>query len=90
MKVKICGLKTPVEIDICVKANADFIGFVFFKNSLRHLTFAKASELSGHYDDYYSNSNLKKVALCLSLIHISEPTRLLSISYAVFCLKKNK
>eukprot|EP00658_Telonema_sp_P-2_P058208 TRINITY_DN46654_c0_g1_i1.p2 TRINITY_DN46654_c0_g1~~TRINITY_DN46654_c0_g1_i1.p2 ORF type:complete len:126 (+),score=29.21 TRINITY_DN46654_c0_g1_i1:95-472(+) len=28
-----------------------------------------------------------EVAL-LSLIHISEPTRLLSISYAVFCLKK--
>src|SRR5678815_6135814 len=25
--------------------------------------------------------------LVLSLIHISEPTRLLSISYAVFCLK---
>src|SRR5678816_732432 len=30
-------------------------------------------------------------ALGLSLIHISEPTRLLSISYAVFCLtKKNR
>ena len=27
---------------------------------------------------------------CLSLIHISEPTRLLSISYAVFCLKKKR
>ena len=27
-------------------------------------------------------------SLNLSLIHISEPTRLLSISYAVFCLKK--
>ena len=26
----------------------------------------------------------------LSLIHISEPTRLLSILYAVFCLKKKK
>ena len=26
----------------------------------------------------------------LSLIHISKPTRLLSISYAVFCLKKKK
>src|SRR5450756_731917 len=26
--------------------------------------------------------------LCLSLIHISEPTRLGMISYAVFCLKK--
>eukprot|EP00658_Telonema_sp_P-2_P046359 TRINITY_DN34503_c0_g1_i1.p1 TRINITY_DN34503_c0_g1~~TRINITY_DN34503_c0_g1_i1.p1 ORF type:complete len:100 (+),score=24.01 TRINITY_DN34503_c0_g1_i1:156-455(+) len=30
------------------------------------------------------------VPLPLSLIHISEPTRLLSISYAVFCLKKKK
>jgi len=29
-------------------------------------------------------------SFCLSLIHISEPTRLLSISYAVFCLKKKK
>src|SRR5678816_4610490 len=27
------------------------------------------------------------LTICLSLIHISEPTRLLSISYAVFCLK---
>eukprot|EP01017_Pseudomicrothorax_dubius_P013776 TRINITY_DN1618_c0_g1_i8.p1 TRINITY_DN1618_c0_g1~~TRINITY_DN1618_c0_g1_i8.p1 ORF type:complete len:588 (+),score=124.16 TRINITY_DN1618_c0_g1_i8:1394-3157(+) len=31
---------------------------------------------------------IMKVVLDLSLIHISEPTRLLSISYAVFCLKK--
>src|SRR5678815_6081817 len=30
------------------------------------------------------------IELKLSLIHISEPTRLLSISYAVFCLKKKK
>eukprot|EP00658_Telonema_sp_P-2_P067600 TRINITY_DN56516_c0_g1_i1.p1 TRINITY_DN56516_c0_g1~~TRINITY_DN56516_c0_g1_i1.p1 ORF type:complete len:144 (-),score=25.43 TRINITY_DN56516_c0_g1_i1:79-510(-) len=29
-----------------------------------------------------------KLGRALSLIHISEPTRLLSISYAVFCLKK--
>src|SRR5450756_3064592 len=29
-------------------------------------------------------------ALGLSLIHISEPTRLGMISYAVFCLKKKK
>ena len=28
--------------------------------------------------------------MVLSLIHISEPTRPLYISYAVFCLKKNK
>ena len=30
------------------------------------------------------------VEMYLSLIHISEPTRLLSISYAVFCLKKKQ
>eukprot|EP00658_Telonema_sp_P-2_P075789 TRINITY_DN65545_c0_g1_i1.p1 TRINITY_DN65545_c0_g1~~TRINITY_DN65545_c0_g1_i1.p1 ORF type:complete len:121 (+),score=25.06 TRINITY_DN65545_c0_g1_i1:67-429(+) len=33
---------------------------------------------------------LEELTKWLSLIHISEPTRLLSISYAVFCLKKKK
>src|SRR5450756_2453214 len=32
----------------------------------------------------------KELVLTLSLIHISEPTRLGMISYAVFCLKKKK
>eukprot|EP00658_Telonema_sp_P-2_P067658 TRINITY_DN5658_c0_g2_i3.p1 TRINITY_DN5658_c0_g2~~TRINITY_DN5658_c0_g2_i3.p1 ORF type:complete len:184 (+),score=56.82 TRINITY_DN5658_c0_g2_i3:263-814(+) len=36
-----------------------------------------------------SNNNIY-LSRHLSLIHISEPTRLLSISYAVFCLKKKK
>ena len=31
-----------------------------------------------------------KSTIVLSLIHISEPTRPLYISYAVFCLKKKK
>ena len=35
-------------------------------------------------------SSMVKMTNFLSLIHISEPTRLLSISYAVFCLKKKK
>src|SRR5674536_299954 len=33
-----------------------------------------------------ADGRLPGLALVLSLIHISEPTRLLSISYAVFCL----
>ena len=33
---------------------------------------------------------MDKVGYHLSLIHISEPTRLGMISYAVFCLKKKK
>eukprot|EP01015_Nassula_variabilis_P011622 TRINITY_DN1941_c0_g1_i12.p1 TRINITY_DN1941_c0_g1~~TRINITY_DN1941_c0_g1_i12.p1 ORF type:complete len:197 (-),score=31.93 TRINITY_DN1941_c0_g1_i12:27-617(-) len=36
------------------------------------------------------NTSRYSSRLDLSLIHISEPTRLLSISYAVFCLKKKK
>ena len=40
---------------------------------------------------YKESDRLKlKDVINLSLIHISEPTRLLSISYAVFCLKKKK
>ena len=35
-------------------------------------------------------SFLAVTTFALSLIHISEPTRLGMISYAVFCLKKKK
>src|SRR5665648_1197653 len=45
-------------------------------------------------DDYYSKEVFEQllysIGLNLSLIHISEPTRLGMISYAVFCLKKKK
>eukprot|EP00658_Telonema_sp_P-2_P060160 TRINITY_DN49158_c0_g1_i1.p1 TRINITY_DN49158_c0_g1~~TRINITY_DN49158_c0_g1_i1.p1 ORF type:complete len:192 (+),score=43.21 TRINITY_DN49158_c0_g1_i1:3-578(+) len=44
------------------------------------LSFVGVTTLIPFYGDHYG----------LSLIHISEPTRLLSISYAVFCLKKKK
>eukprot|EP00658_Telonema_sp_P-2_P013650 TRINITY_DN15171_c0_g1_i3.p1 TRINITY_DN15171_c0_g1~~TRINITY_DN15171_c0_g1_i3.p1 ORF type:complete len:131 (-),score=26.73 TRINITY_DN15171_c0_g1_i3:93-485(-) len=40
--------------------------------------------------DLEEQCRVGNVELLLSLIHISEPTRLLSISYAVFCLKKKK
>eukprot|EP00658_Telonema_sp_P-2_P012967 TRINITY_DN14931_c0_g1_i4.p3 TRINITY_DN14931_c0_g1~~TRINITY_DN14931_c0_g1_i4.p3 ORF type:complete len:108 (+),score=48.47 TRINITY_DN14931_c0_g1_i4:338-661(+) len=38
----------------------------------------------------HDDPNIEPPEFQLSLIHISEPTRLLSISYAVFCLKKKK
>ena len=37
-----------------------------------------------------STVEINRPGLELSLIHISEPTRLRRISYAVFCLKKKK
>ena len=39
-------------------------------------------------DIIIDDETLYNIVIDLSLIHISEPTRLLSISYAVFCLKK--
>src|SRR5450759_585359 len=45
------------------------------------------SGLTEKYDDLSSSFSLY---IRLSLIHISEPTRLGMISYAVFCLKKKK
>ena len=66
MNVKICGLKTPSDIDNCIKAGADFIGFVFFQKSPRHLSPANAAELSDYYAHNYSDSGIKKVALCVN------------------------
>ena len=45
---------------------------------------AEVTQVAGRYARYQQ----READLALSLIHISEPTRLLSISYAVFCLKK--
>eukprot|EP00658_Telonema_sp_P-2_P066332 TRINITY_DN5537_c0_g1_i12.p1 TRINITY_DN5537_c0_g1~~TRINITY_DN5537_c0_g1_i12.p1 ORF type:complete len:250 (-),score=55.85 TRINITY_DN5537_c0_g1_i12:108-857(-) len=42
------------------------------------------------YIPHKARAELQPEVMELSLIHISEPTRLLSISYAVFCLKKKK
>ena len=47
----------------------------------------EARYLSGLVSE--AEADLRAAVWLLSLIHISEPTRLLSISYAVFCLKKN-
>ena len=56
---------------------------------------ASISKHPNHFDKLYCNliaageqSGTLEVMLHLSLIHISEPTRLRRISYAVFCLKK--
>src|SRR5450756_1151261 len=45
-----------------------------------------SSSLDQHIKDNYPGEPMSE----LSLIHISEPTRLGMISYAVFCLKKKK
>ena len=53
------------------------------------LNFGGAMEqLARGYSSVVELSTADRMDSGLSLIHISEPTRLLSTSYAVFCLKK--
>src|SRR5665648_958228 len=51
---------------------------------------ANATSWQWNFGDGSSNSTEQNPIHTLSLIHISEPTRLGMISYAVFCLKKKK
>ncbi len=47
MYVKICGLSTPDMIETSLQAGANWIGFVFFPKSPRHVEYGKAKELVG-------------------------------------------
>ena len=43
--VKICGLSTPLTLDVALDAGADTVGFVFFAKSPRHIDWATARAL---------------------------------------------
>src|SRR5450759_5811123 len=60
------------------------VGAIFFVNDRVHVAAALDSEVHLGFNDM-GVAAARKV-LGLSLIHISEPTRLGMISYAVFCL----
>lgn len=45
VQVKICGLREPDTLRAAVRAGADWIGFVFFEKSPRHVTVAAAQSL---------------------------------------------
>ena len=57
-KIKICGLSTPESITTAIEENADFIGFVFYEPSPRHLEIETAKYLTAAVPD-----NIKKVGL---------------------------
>lgn len=56
--VKVCGLKTPDALDAALDAGADFVGFVFFEPSPRHLRFDMAQTLGARVQ-----GRARKVAL---------------------------
>ena len=46
IRVKICGLKEPAHVAAAVKAGANYVGFVFFPKSPRHLEISAAAALA--------------------------------------------
>jgi phosphoribosylanthranilate isomerase len=44
-RIKICGLRTPADIDAAVKAGVDAVGFVFYPPSARAVTPSIAAQL---------------------------------------------
>src|SRR5450756_688458 len=65
-----------------------FGGLTGYYNHRAGPTFYDPPTVGSSYDDFWLKFEGKW--MLLSLIHISEPTRLGMISYAVFCLKKKK
>ena len=45
-RVKICGISTVEALDAACRAGADFVGFVFFERSPRHISYEQAANLS--------------------------------------------
>ena len=46
IRVKICGISTDAGLDACIEAGVDWVGFVFFARSPRHVTPAQAAGLT--------------------------------------------
>lgn len=46
MKIKLCGFVTKETIDFALKYQPDFMGFIFYPPSKRHITFDQAREIS--------------------------------------------
>ena len=61
VKVKICGLSRPSDVEAAARAGAAYAGFVFFPKSPRHVSIAQARELA-----WAAPVGLAKVALVVN------------------------
>ena len=71
--------------DYSGKLSLEFVDFTLCEDDVKY-----SIEECKERDATFAAPLKARVRLHVYLIHISEPTRLLSISYAVFCLKKKK
>ncbi|ADE39498.1 phosphoribosylanthranilate isomerase [Candidatus Puniceispirillum marinum] len=64
--VKICGIATAADYDVCARAGARWIGMVFFPKSSRHLSLEVAAALANHADSY-TGDRPERVALTVDM-----------------------
>lgn len=60
-ETKICGIRTPADLDAVSRSGARWIGMVFFTKSPRHLSLDEASTLRRHAED--NGLNVDRIAL---------------------------
>ena len=47
MKLKVCGLSNPIEVETCVELNVDYCGFILnYPKSHRYISLDKAKDLT--------------------------------------------
>lgn len=64
--VKICGIASPSDYDVCAEAGAAFVGMVFYARSPRHLSFEQAALISQHAQKQ-PRPGPKRVALTVNM-----------------------
>lgn len=64
--VKICGIATAADYDVCATVGARWIGMVFFPKSSRHLSLEAAAALANHADSY-AGDRPERVALTVDM-----------------------
>ena len=64
--VKICGIASPSDYDVCAEAGAAFVGMVFYARSPRHLSFEQAALISQHAQKQ-PHPGPKRVALTVNM-----------------------
>ena len=64
--VKICGISTFESYQHCAELGVDWVGFVFFPASPRHLSLAQARQLADQADEQIGEQiRPRRVALCV-------------------------
>lgn len=66
MQVKICGIKDEDMLGAAIDAGTDFVGFVFFPKSPRHVSVSQASELARFLRQTPENERPKIVSLVVN------------------------